>query len=102
MWRFAAWLGGNTLGVLWMVPVLANAMLVYAYRERIHATFDVLAASEAAFARYGEMLAMLEAQQFTCDELQRIDATVREGGVAAHEALRRPHRLTHLSERRRS
>jgi len=102
VWLFAAWLGGNTLGVLWIVPVLANAMLVYAYHKRIHATFDVLAASEAAFAQYGEMLAMLAAQRFTCDGLQRVAATVREGAVAAHEALRRLHRLIHLSELRRS
>jgi hypothetical protein len=102
VWLFAVWLGGNPLGVLWIVPVLANAMLVYAHHERMHATFDILAASEAAFARYGEMLAMLEEQQFKCEELRRIDATVREGGVAAHEALRRLHRLIHLAELRRS
>ncbi len=102
VWLFAAWVGGSTLGGLWVVPVLVNAMLVYARRKRIHATFDVLSAAEAAFAGYGEMLAMLEAQQFKCDELQRIDATVREGGVAAHEALRSLHRLIHLSDLRRS
>ncbi len=102
VWLFVAWLGGNTLGALWIVPILVNAMPVYAYHERIHATFDVLAASEGAFVRYGEMLSMLEAQRFTCDELRRIDATVREEGVAAHEALRRLHRLIHLSEVRRS
>ena len=102
IWLFAVWLGGNPIGVLWIVPVLANALITGGYRKLIHSSFDVLSACEKAFLQYAGMLEQLDAQAFASQAMQDVVSDLRRPGVQVHQELLRLHNLTHMGDLRRS
>ena len=102
IWLFAVWLGGNPIGVLWILPVITNALLTGAYQKLIHSSFDVLSACEKAFIQYAAMLEQLDAQAFASEAMQNIVADLHQPGVQVHQELLRLHNLVHMGDLRRS
>ena len=102
VWLFVIWLLGSAVGVLWIVPILVNALLTGAHRKRIHASLDVLSACEEAFLRYAKMLETIVSNDFASQSMKDLVARVRLPNDSALKELRRIHGLVHLGDVRRS
>ena len=102
VWLFVIWIGGSAIGVLWIVPIIVNALLAGAHRKRIHASLDVLSACEGAFRRYANMLETIASNDFASQSMKDLVARVRRPNDSASQELRRIQGLVHLGDVRRS
>ena len=102
VWLFVTWIMGSAVGILWIAPIIVNALLTGAHRKRIHASLDVLSACEGAFLRYANMLETIACNDFAFQSMKDLVARVSLHGDSASQELRRIHGLVHLGDVRRS
>ena len=88
---FAADLGRPR--ALALVPLAVGLALVGSVRARVSQITSAVSAREHGFARYGEMLALLEKEAFTAPLLEGLRAKLRASGADATREMERLSRI---------
>ncbi len=76
-----------------LVPLVLQLVLLASVRGRVSQITSAVSAREHGFARYGEMLAALEAETFTAPLLEGLRAKLRASGADATREMERLSRV---------
>lgn len=93
------WLGLLEAPV-WLLGVAAGVVITATVGRAADAILDEVAERQGAFATYAAIFALLADQPFAAPELQRLQASLRAGGIRADEQMRRMARIMALADLR--
>jgi hypothetical protein len=84
---------GLTPYPFWFLVGAANILFTLSVGREISHTIEHVSAGEQGFKHYAAMFELLSDTPFTSAEMRRLQGNLSAGGVRAHEALRRLHRI---------
>jgi hypothetical protein len=96
---FSLWLGDGLTHGWWLLPVLVNVSLSFAYARRVIVTYDHASLGERALDRYSAMFSLVCGEAWSSPELARLAALLQDGEDAAVR-VKRLARLIQWSELR--
>jgi len=77
----------------WLVPVLLEVAVIGATIRQVSPIAEAVSSREGAFARFGDMLALVAAEPFEAPRLKEIQATLRASGAEATREMARLERI---------
>jgi len=95
---FSLWLGDALTG-WWLLPVILNISLSFAFTRRVTTTYDRASVGERALDRFSAMFSLVCDEIWSSPELTRL-GTMMQGGEGAAVRVKRLARLTQWSELR--
>src|SRR5262249_7650572 len=96
---FALWLGDGGTNGRWLLPILVNVALSFAFAKRFISTFDKVSVGGRALHRYRGRLALVCDESWGSPELERLQAALG-GRYRAPAMLKKLARLAQWSELR--